>query len=219
MSNWIKEISAKLKCNNNSLEFYCNSRESILEIAIDNSRTRLRIFTKDYRLSYSNDRLFDFHNLMIRKGDDAKRFLLEMLERIKEGIKEDLEEMRIRYDIPVRLIQDFIDKFNLERFEIRGLLDFDVKYVEYDLGREFIKDDPRLNSEMRLKIILLINDKCLGITNWLDSQKSNVYVSDNCEKWFENISEFKKLISNYYTLDARYEEIKRYINNLVKEYK
>lgn len=218
MSAWIREISIKLKFNENILEFYSNNRGNIIEINLSHAENRIRIFTKDYRLSYSNERLFDFHNLQVKKGVEAKRSLIDIINPIKGSINEDLGEAKIKYDIPISLIQDFINKLDLDNFDFRNILDFNIKYFEYDLGREFIKKDPRLNTERRLKITLQMNNKCLNTTNWIDSHRYAAYISNECEKWYENPIEFRNTLLNYRTLDTRYEEIKRYIENLIRNY-
>ncbi|AWR96482.1 hypothetical protein DFR86_02220 [Acidianus sulfidivorans JP7] len=215
MTEWIKEFNIKLLCNLSSLDFYCNNRSNIIEIHLSPNDCNIRLFSSNYRLSFSNDRLFDFNNLSVKKGDEARTEILNLIKPIKENISEDLESTKLKYDIPSKIIEDFVYNFNANKIDLRKFLDFDVNYIEYDFGKDFIKNDPKFATEKRFKLVLGIKNRYIKIINWVETKKIDILLSDNNEAWTENISDVKDIIANFHTLDQRYIDIKKYIENLI----
>ncbi|ARM74963.1 hypothetical protein [Acidianus manzaensis] len=215
MTEWIKEFNIKLICDLKNLDFYCNSKGHVIEVHLNDNNCNVRLFSSNYRLSFSNDRLFDFNNLDVKKGNDARNELVNLLSPLKNDILEELETTKLRYDIPTSVTEDFVNMFNGDAIDLRKILDFNVNYLEYDLGRDFVKNDPKFATEKRLKLALGIQNKYIKTINWIDSKKIDILFSTDNESWTENLNETKNLITNFHTLDRKYTDIKKYLENLI----
>ena len=210
---WIKEISVKFTCKPQSLNFYCNNRENVIELTASSSCRYLRLFTKDFRLTFSNGKLFDFNNLSTKKGKDAITEINSILNSLKPGIVEDLNENGLRYEIPISLLKNFVEDLNVESVSPERYLDFNIDYIDYDIGRDFLKNSPRFESERRLKMSLSINNKCLRVIYWLDSSNVETFSSEDCVNWTSN-TKIYTIVSNISTFDERYLEIKRFLEKI-----
>ncbi|MDT7900793.1 MAG: hypothetical protein RRE78_02655 [Acidianus sp.] len=210
---WIKEISVKFTCKPKSLNFYCNNRGNVIELTASSSCRYLRLFTKDFRLTFSNGKLFDFNNLSTKKGKDAITEINSILNSLKPGIVEDLNENGLRYEIPISLLKNFVENLNVESVSPERYLDFNIDYIDYDIGRDFLKNSPRFESERRLKMSLSINNKCLRVIYWLDSSNVETFSSEDCVNWTSN-TKIYTIVSNISTFDERYLEIKRFLEKI-----
>jgi hypothetical protein len=173
----------------------------------------LRLFTKDFRLAFSNGKLFDFNNLSTKKGKDAITEINSILNSLKPGIVEDLNENGLRYEIPISLLKNFVENLNVESISPERYLDFNIDYIDYDIGRDFLKNSPRFESERRLKMSLSINNKCLRVIYWLDSSNVETFSSEDCVNWTSN-TKIYTIVSNISTFDERYLEIKRFLEKI-----
>ncbi len=209
---WIREISIKFSCKPNSLNFYCNNRGNIIELSASSSCKYLRLFTKDFRVTFSNDKLFDFNNLSTKKGKDAIDEINSILNSLKQGIIEDLTENTLRYEIPTLLLKNFVENLNMENILPNKYLDFNISYIDYDIGRDFLKNSSRFESERRLKLSLFTNNNCIKVVYWLNTNNVETFLSEDCNNWIS--AKISRIVSSIPTLDERYLEIKKFLEKI-----
>ncbi|EZQ06583.1 hypothetical protein CM19_07255 [Candidatus Acidianus copahuensis] len=204
---WINELSVYLLCNYDKLESRVNSRGNVLNTIKDNQGISLSVFTKDYRISFSNGRLVDMHNLTVKRGNEARDQISDILRKISYDTKRDIEELKNTYEIPVNLITVLLQGIENLNLDPRSLLDFGINQVKYDLGREFLKDRPGFTSERRLRLDIFSSSSCLREVYWLDEMKADFFWSLDCENWIASEAKFRNLLGKIQTMDPKYKEI------------
>ncbi|MEL9970814.1 hypothetical protein [Metallosphaera sp.] len=211
MSEWIKEMSFKLTAAPQSLLVQCNCRGKILELQKDEKKFSLRFLSDSKRVSFENGKLFDFHSLSVIKGDEAKSKMADELREFVPAVIEDLSSLYGMTGIPIDLPKTCVEDIGNLYFDERRYLDFSTTYVEFDLGREFLKDKPGFTSERRLKLTVLTNNGGLRTVHWLESSRGEVYASKDRINWNSAVQEFTDLLSVYRPTSEIHQQIKSYM--------
>jgi len=213
---WIKELSIRLVASEGSLLAQCNWRGRVVEVQKVNNKVSIRYLTHDKRLTFDNQRLFDMHSLTVLKGEEARtRMENELSGAVEEGTQ-DLSSLGMEIAIPTSLPIIFMRDLGKLYVDERRLLDFATKSVEYDLGREFIKDRPGMVSERRLKLTVILNDnRGLHTTHWLESGRGEVGWVNGSETWTYEVEGFREILSSLKPTSEAYQELKRYMHAFV----
>ncbi|MBW9140847.1 MAG: hypothetical protein K1T65_03970 [Candidatus Aramenus sp.] len=209
---WIKEMSFTFKCNLNSITFRCNTGSNILELEWRDNKLNVSLFSPTHRVNYSSGRLFDMHNLSVKRGKEAEDFLREVFAQLSKEIQEGAEELKSAYDLPVAIIKEFArDMCNFE-FRPSKFFDIGIKELEIELNKEFLKDRPGLYSERKLKLLIRKQDDvCLKVVFWLESRRKETLYSPDCVNYqhvtSEDISDSLRSLNEYVT------EIRNFVIN------
>ncbi len=209
---WIKEMSFTLKCDLGSLTFKCNTASNILELEWRNNTLNVNLFTPTYRINYSSGRLFDMHNLSVKRGKEAEDFLREVFRQLSTEIQEGADELKASHDLPVAIIKALArDMCNLE-FRPSKFFDMGIKELEVELNKEFLKDRPGLYSERKFKIVVRKeDDTCLKVVFWLESKRKETLYSPDCLNYQEITSE--ALSDSLRSLNEYVAEIRSFVVN------
>ncbi|WP_236753315.1 hypothetical protein [Acidianus sp. HS-5] len=149
-----------------------------------------------------------------KKGKDAIDEINFVLNSLKQGIIEDLTENNLRYELPTLLLRNFVENLNMESLSPERYLDFNINYIDYDLGRDFLKNSSRFESERRLKLSLFTNNSCIKVVYWLNTNNIETFLSEDCNNWISD-SKISRVVRNISTLDERYLEIKKFLEKII----
>lgn len=215
MGEWIKETSFKLVASQGNLVLQCNCRGKILEVQKVSTRFNIKYFTNERRVSYENGKLFDFHGLTVLKGEQASSQITEMLSSMISEVGEDLSSVSREAGIPMIVAITSIEDLGKLYLDERRYLDFSTTYLEYDLGREYLKDRPGFASERRFKLTIHVQGRGLKTVHWLESGRGEVYASPDSVNWGQDIGEFRRILGEFRQTSQAFQEIREYMNAFV----
>lgn len=209
---WIKESSVRMVASAGSLSVHYNWKGRVVEVQKVDGKVSIRYFTSQRRLSFENDKLFDMHALSVLKGEEAKRKLMNELKgAVEEGV-EDLSSLALEASVPTSLPITFIRDLGNLYVDERRVLDFGTKSLEYDLGREFLKDRPGLTSERRLKLTIILDDnRGLKTVHWLESGRGEVSWTEDLSNWNSDLRGFLQILSAMKPTSEAFRELKKYM--------
>ncbi len=208
-------MSFKLLASPGNLILQCNCRGKILEIQKISEKFNVRFTSSERRVSYENERLFDFHGLSVLKGEEAAARIKEEIAEFIPNVVEDLSSLSNVSGIPVKIAITSVEDVARLYLDERRYLDFSTVQVEYDLGREFLKDRPGFQSERRFKLTLLFEKSGLRTVHWLESGRGEIYSTLDLVSWDSNISDFTKILGTFKPASESFQEIKNYMSAFV----
>ncbi|QKR00444.1 hypothetical protein GWK48_08725 [Metallosphaera tengchongensis] len=211
MTDWIKEMSFKLMASKDNLSLQCNCRGKVIEVQKVSGKFNIRFLSNEKRVSYENGKLFDFHGLSVLKGNEASTRMIAEIGDFVPQVKQDLISLSTTFGIPVNVALTGVEDLGRLYLDERRFLDFSTNYIEYDLGREFLKDRPGLLSERRLKLGLSFSESNLRTVHWLESGRGEIYVSKDGNSWSSDVDEFRNLLNSLRPTSESFQEIKNYM--------
>ncbi|BCS92955.1 hypothetical protein [Metallosphaera javensis (ex Sakai et al. 2022)] len=217
MGEWIRETSFRLVATQGNLILQCNCRGKILEVQKVESKFNIKYFTNERRISYENGKLFDFHGLTVLKGEQASSQMIETLSSMVSEVEEDLSAVSREAGIPVTVALTSIQDVGKLYLDERRYLDFSTTYLEYDLGREYLKDRPGFASERRFRLTLHLQGQGLKTVHWLESGRGEIYASPDITNWGSDIQEFRRIMGGFRPTSQAFQEIREYMSAFVSQ--
>ncbi|WWQ61508.1 hypothetical protein V6M85_05390 [Sulfolobus tengchongensis] len=216
----MKETSFLVECHRNGvLRIEVNASNYSLNFSLSNGKFNFSLFSSDnVRLSYDGNRLIDMHNLQVLKGNDAKGQILGVINNIKEDIINEVSNLRIKYDIPVKLLTELlITAFRLDYNEI-SCLDHNAEYLFIHLTNDFARYSSNFEVVKKLKISLGGKNGCIkAVINLNTTYEQNSFLfSSDCLNFYNSIEEFNAFLTSYKTLNEKYIEVINYLKSKIQ---
>ncbi|BDB99053.1 hypothetical protein [Saccharolobus caldissimus] len=213
-NNWIKDLSFLLECSDKELKLNINASKYVLNFQLINNKYNISLFSSDgVRISFDGNRLFDMHNLKIIKGDNAKNYIIGLLNDFRENVIKEIKELGIKYGVPIKLVEEILKAICELNVNISNCLDFNTNLISINLTNDFSKQSSQFDVKKKLEIILS-RDNCIKAIINLDSlSESDMFlISTDCKNFKDDLENFAKFLYNYRSFNEKYSELIDYLS-------
>ncbi|MEM3329724.1 MAG: hypothetical protein QXD56_06650 [Saccharolobus sp.] len=210
--SWIGDASFSLECSNSSLKIEINASNYSLSFQYINNSYNITLYSSNNtRVSFNGSRLFDMHNLKVLNGDKAKETILNLLKNANDNIKDEINKLAIRYDIPVKLLTEMLNLVSKLEINPLNCLDIKIKYIYLGLTNDFVKQS-QFSVNKKFKIIMNSNECIKAVINLDNLGENNSFLfSKNCVEYVNDLEGFRNYIYNYKTINEKYLELINYL--------
>lgn len=217
-NNWIKDLSFLLECSDKELKLNINASKYVLNFQLINNKYNISLFSSDgVRISFDGNRLFDMHNLKIIKGDNAKNYVIGLLNDFRENVIKEIKELGIKYGVPIKLVEEILKAICELNVNVSNCLDFNTNLVFINLTNVFSKQSSQFDVKKKLEIILS-RDNCIKAIINLDnlSESDMFFISTDCKNFKDDLENFTKFLYNYRSFNEKYSELIDYLSKRLR---